>query len=149
VSADADDLELGYDLGARTVSFDLNEELYSKEAVYGAAYLFLDRVYVFLTRTGDAQTRVRLRAKGEATESDLEALAGEFANELLNQMVRRQVSDATSQIREYTLARAFFGNEGRASIDSLLAELDAEDLDDDPLEIEVPWERSGQGTVGG
>lgn len=149
MSADADDLELGYDLGARTVSFDLNEELYSKEAVYGAAYLFLDRVYVFLTRTGDAQTRVRLRAKGEATESDLEALAGEFANELLNQMVRRQVSDATSQIREYTLARAFFGNEGRASIDSLLAELDAEDLDDDPLEIEVPWERSGQGTVGG
>ncbi|MCO4769228.1 MAG: His-Xaa-Ser system protein HxsD [Deltaproteobacteria bacterium] len=149
MSDGADDLELVYDLGARAVSFDLHEELYAKEAVYGAAYLFVDRAYVFLTRPSDGHVRVRLRSRGAATEDQLVALAGEFANELLNQMVRRQVSEATSQIREYTLARAFFGNDGRASIDALLAELDAEDLDDDPLEIEVPWERSGQGSVGG
>ena len=144
-----DELELAFDVSARTVSFDLNEELYAKEAVYGAAYLFVDRVYVFLTRPGDNQIRVRLRSREEADEEALIALAGEFANELLNQMVRRQVGDATAQIRQYTLARAFFGDEGRASIDALLAELDAEDLDDDPLEIEVPWERTGKGSIGG
>lgn len=138
-----DELELVYDLGERTVSFDLHEELYAREAVYGAAYLFVDRTYVFLTRPADKTVRVRLRARDEVTEESLVALAGEFANELLNQMVRRQISESTAQIREYTLARAFFGDETRASIDALLAELDAEDLDDDPLEIEVPWETAG------
>lgn len=138
-----DELELVYDLGERTVSFDLHEELYAREAVYGAAYLFVDRTYVFLTRPADKTVRVRLRARDEATEESLVALAGEFANELLNQMVRRQISESTAQIREYTLARAFFGDETRASIDALLAELDAEDLDEDPLEIEVPWETAG------
>lgn len=138
-----DELELVYDLGERTVSFDLHEELYAREAVYGAAYLFVDRTYVFLTRPADKTVRVRLRARDEATEESLVALAGEFANELLNQMVRRQISESTAQIREYTLARAFFGDETRDSIDALLAELDAEDLDEDPLEIEVPWETAG------
>lgn len=147
--SDGDELELAYDLGARTVSFDLHEELYDREAIYGAAYLFVDRAYLFLSRPADNHVRVRLRTKAETTEEGLTALAGEFANELLNQMVRRQVSQSTAQIREYTLARAFFGDDGRASIDALLAELDAEELDDDPLEIEVPWERSGQGSVGG
>ncbi len=149
MSEQADELELAFDLTGRTVSFDLNEELYSKEAVYGAAYLFVDWVYVFLSRPADRQIRVRLRSRDAATEEELIGLAGEYANELLNQMVRQQVSEATAQIRQYTLARAFFGDDGRASIDALLAELDAEDLDDDPLEIEVPWERSGQGSIGG
>ena len=149
MSDSADDLELVYDLGTQAVSFDLHEELYAKEAVYGAAYLFVDRAYVFLTRPGDHLIRVRLRSRDAISEEQLVSLAGEFANELLNQMVRRQVSESTRQIREYTLARAFFGDDGRASIDALLAELDAEELDDDPLEIEVPWERSGQGSIGG
>ena len=147
--SEAEQLDLSFDVTDRTISFDLHEELYSKEAVYGAAYLFIDKVYVFLTRPGDKQIRVRLRAREASTEDQLVELAGEFANELLNQMVREQVSAATAQIRQYTLARAFFGEDGRASIDALLAELDAEDLDDDPLEIEVPWERSGHGSVGG
>jgi His-Xaa-Ser system protein HxsD len=140
-----DEIELTYDVGQRTVSFDLNEELFSKEAVYGASYLFIDRVYAFLTRPSDKHIRVQLRSKSEASQEVLEALAGEFANELLNQMVRQQVSVATATIREYTLARAFFGSEARSSIDALLAELDSEDLDDDPLSIEVPWETAEQG----
>jgi His-Xaa-Ser system protein HxsD len=140
-----DELELTYDVGQRTVSFDLNEELFGKEAIYGAAYLFIDRVYAFLSRPKDRHIRVRLRSKESTSEDELEKLAGEFANELLNQMVRHQVSLATAPIREYTLARAFFGSESRTSIDALLAELDSEDLDDDPLSIAVPWETTEQG----
>jgi len=140
-----DELELTYDLGQRTVSFDLNEELFAKEAIYGAAYLFVNRVYAFLSRSRDKHIRVRLRSKETTSEDELESLAGEFANELLNQMIRHQVSRATAPIREYTLARAFFGSESRTSIDALLAELDAEDLDDDPLSIAVPWETTEQG----
>lgn len=137
------DLELVYELGENSVSFDLHEELYLKDAVYGAAYLFVDRAWLFLTRPSDAHIRVRLRSRDPADASALTALAGDFANELLNQVVRKQVSESTASLREYTLARAFFGSEGRVSIDALLAELDAEELDDDPLEIEVPWDTAG------
>ena len=70
----------------------------------------------------------------------LEALIGEFANELLNQVLRFKVSEATAQIREYTMARAFLSSPAQASIDALLAELDAEELEDDELEISVPWD---------
>jgi hypothetical protein len=81
-----------------------------------------------------------LRAKQEATEDFLEALVGEFSNELLNQVLRFKIGESTSQIREYTMARAFVSTPAQTSIDALLAELDAEELEDDDLEISVPWE---------
>ena len=64
----------------------------------------------------------------------------DFANELLNQVVRQRVGEATAQIREYYMAKAFFADSNQTSIDALLAELDAEELEEDPLEIAVPWE---------
>ena len=69
----------------------------------------------------------------------LEALAGEFANELLNQVLRQRVGASTRALREYTLARALFTDDTQSSIDALLAELDAEELEEDELEISVPW----------
>ncbi len=141
--SDPVEVELGFELGERSVSFDLHEELYPKAAVYGAAYLFVERAWLFLTRPSDGTIRVQIRTRDEATTDELMALAGEFANELLNQVVRTQISEKTASLREYTLARAFFGGEARVSIDALLAELDAEELDDDPLEIEVPWDNAG------
>jgi His-Xaa-Ser system protein HxsD len=128
-----------YAVGDRGVGFVLDEALYPLDAIYGAAYLFVDRCWIFLERPADARVQVRLRLKSDGADQDLHALAGEFANELLNQVVRGRVGLETATIREYYLARAFFGDDTRASIDALLAELDAEELDDDPLEIEVPW----------
>lgn len=85
---------------------------------------------------------MRLKPKEAVDASVLEALAGEFANELLNQVVRMRVGEANASIREYYMAKAFFADANQASIDKLLAELDAEELDEDPLEISVPWEES-------
>ena len=55
-------------------------------------------------------------------------------------MVRFRVAETTGRIREYYMARAFFTTATQSSIDQLLAELDEEELEDDDLEIEVPWE---------
>ena len=81
-----------------------------------------------------------MRVKTEVAEDILVAVIGEFANELLNQVLRFKISESTAQIREYTMARAFLSSPAQASIDALLAELDAEELEDDDLEISVPWE---------
>ena len=128
----------------RRVSFTLNEELYPREAIFGAAYLFVDRCFVFLHRPGDKQVEIRLKSKEPSTPEALEALAGEFANALLDQVVRFHVAERTGRLREYTMARAFFTTPAQSSIDQLLAELDAEELMEDDLEIEVPWQNTGE-----
>jgi His-Xaa-Ser system protein HxsD len=133
--------ELTYELDDRRVSFVVDEELYPRDAIYGAAYLFVDRAWVYLTRPSDRVVEVRLKAKLATSPEGLESLAGEFANELLNQVVRFRVSESTAKIREYYIARAFFADPQQSTIDSLLAELDAEELEEAPLEISVPWER--------
>ncbi|MCB9778819.1 MAG: His-Xaa-Ser system protein HxsD [Alphaproteobacteria bacterium] len=125
----------------------VDEELYPRDAVYGAAYLFVDRAWVFLSRNDDKQIEVRLRPKDASSPEILTALAGEFANELLNQVMRVRISDSTQKIREYYMARAFFSTSTQSSIDQLLAELDEEELADDDLEISVPW--SGDESEGG
>lgn len=135
-------VELPYSLAEREVRLTLDEEVYPRDAVLGCAYLFVDRCYVYLTRPADKQLGVRLRAKGEASEAVLDALAGEFANELLNQVLRFRIGESSRRLREYTFAKAFFSQPARTSIDALLAELDAEDLAEDPLEIQVPWQKT-------
>ena len=133
--------ELTYATDGRRVSFILHEELYARDAILGAAYLFVDRCFVFLARPADKQVEVRLKPKkGPVGTDTLEALAGEFANALLDQVVRFRVAETTGRIREYYMARAFFTTATQSSIDQLLAELDEEELEDDDLEIEVPWE---------
>lgn len=134
--------ELSYSTDGTRVSFVLDEALYPRDAVYGAAYLFVDRCFVFLSRPADDQVEVRLKPKPDAAIQDLGVLAGEFANELLNQVVRIRVGESTAQIREYYMAKAFFADSNQTSIDALLAELDDEELEEDPLEISVPWEES-------
>jgi len=58
----------------------------------------------------------------------------------LSQATRLRLSQATARIREYYTAAALRAAASAPSVDDLLAELDAEDLGDDPLEISVPWE---------
>ena len=136
-------IELSYDLSEGQVSFEVHEDLFVIDAIYGAAYLFVDRCWVFFTRPSDKSVGVHLKSKDEAEQPALEALAGEFANELLNQAIRVRIGESTATIREYTMARAFFTAPVQSSIDALLAELDAEELEEDDLEISVPWEESG------
>lgn len=127
----------------RRVSFIVREDLYPLDTIQGAAYLFLDRAWVFLDRPADREVAVVLTAKGEADAAALEALAGEFANELLNQALRKAVGASNARIREYILAKALFSVDAPSSIDRLLAELDAEEMD--ALDIPVPWEASRDG----
>ena len=138
----ADSEEFTYAIADRTVAFVLDEAIYKKDAVFGTAYLFIEKCYVYLTCPAEGQVGVRLRTRGEADEAALEEMAGEFVNELLNQMIRHSVGESTMRIREYYMARAFFATDTQTTIDDLLAELDDEELEEAPLEIAVPWEES-------
>jgi His-Xaa-Ser system protein HxsD len=134
------DSRLGFSLGPDHVAFDVDEELYPLEAVYGACYLFLERCFVYLTRSKPHVVCVRLTAREAASSAALDALAGEFANELLSQSLRLRLSQSTARIREYYTAAALRAAASAPSVDDLLAELESEELLEDPLEIMVPWE---------
>jgi His-Xaa-Ser system protein HxsD len=140
VPSETPESRLGFTLGRDHVSFDVDETVYPLEAIYGGSYLFVDRCFVFLSRPKPQVVNVRLTSRGTATPTELETLAGEFVNELLSQAARLRLSQATSRIREYYTAAALRAAASAPSVDDLLAELDAEELADDPLEIRVPWE---------
>ena len=137
---------LGFLLGDNQISFQLDETLYPLEAIYGASYLFLDRCFLFLSRPGERLVDVRLTGRELLDEAALDRLAGEFVNELLSQATRLRLAQSTSKIREYYTAAALRAATSAPSIDDLLAELESEELGDDPLEIMVPWEeKHGEG----
>lgn len=131
---------LGFSLGPDRISFEIDESVYPLEAVYGACYLFLERCFVYLSRSRPQVVNVRLTAREPAAPPELDALAGEFANELLSQSLRLRLSQSTSRIREYYTAAALRAATSSPSVDDLLAELESEELLEDPLEIMVPWE---------
>lgn len=131
---------LGYTLGPDHVAVDVDEQLYPLEAIYGAAYLFIERCYVFLSRAPAGTVTVRLTTREPAAAAELDALAGEFGNELLSQALRLRLSQSTARIREYYTAAALRAAASAPTVDELLAELESEDLLEDPLEIMVPWE---------
>ena len=131
---------LGFLLAPDHISFDVDESVYPLDAVYGACYLFLEKCFVYLSRSKPGVVDVRLTSRGPVTPAELDALAGEFANELLSQVTRLRLSQATARIREYYTAAALRAAASAPSIDELLAELESEELGEDPLEIMVPWE---------
>jgi His-Xaa-Ser system protein HxsD len=136
----AQESRLGFVLGSDHISFEVDETLYPLEAIYGACYLFLEKCFIYLCRPRPAVVDVRLTSREPATRTELDSLAGEFANELLSQTARLRLSQATARIREYYTAAALRAATSAPSVDELLAELESEELLEDPLEIMVPWE---------
>ncbi len=120
-------------------SVELSEELYPRDAIYGAAYVFLERSYLFLERAGDKLIRVRIRSKGDP--ADTAALAGDFENEALAQAYRRRLAAENRAYIEMIAGRALAGAAGPPGLDELLAmEIGDETAFEDPLGIAMSWE---------
>ena len=132
------------DAATATMTLSLEVGLYPRDVLYAAAYVFLDRAYVLLDRSGD-RYQVHLRGKAALDETTLRAMAGEFANELLAQALRLRVVHTNQRLIEDIASLAISGAAGRAvhGDEAALIDLDVPGDDgflDDPLGIAVPWE---------
>ena len=116
-----------------TVEFCFNLKNYPLEAVYGAAYVFIDRAYLFLDSPSPKKISVSLKGKKKLSRKQLEALKGEFLNELLNYTVRVNLNKNNRKLREFIVSQALFS----AIKDD---EKGSFTYEDDPLGIAVPWE---------
>jgi His-Xaa-Ser system protein HxsD len=136
------------------ITLAVNPKLYPLEAVYSAAYVFMDRAYIVLDGDPKKEILVRMKIKEEFKSMSLGELGNEFNNELLNYADYLTRAKETKKIREMFLQRAIITNDpetaeeiiaeggedlgGAEDVD--LDELDEEDFLDDPEGIAIPWE---------
>ncbi len=132
------DIQRSQGEGSLVLEFD--EGLYPKDAIYGAAYIFIDRCYVRLDRPKPGRVSVRLALK-PGVERVLEEMAGEFENELLGQAWRRMIIDENRQLIEQVTTQALSGAAGPPGLDDLLSmDIDDDTAFEDPLGIAMSWE---------
>ena len=110
---------------------DLN--LYPLETIYSAAYVFIDKVYVYLSPVGK-NVSVLLTAKDDTTKKQLENIKGEFQNELLNASLRLTLEKNNKKIRQSIIERALFSSIGEEDVWS----------EEDPMDIAMPWEEKNK-----
>lgn len=118
---------------------DLDASLYPLEAVYGAAYVFIDRCYVLLDRPEPTKLRVVLAPK-EPDPDALRALVGELANELLSAAWRHRITQENRARIEAVTLQAISGAMGPPSLDDLEGFDFTDEAFEDPLGIAMSWE---------
>lgn len=133
-----------FDAATSTATLALDGGIYPLDVVYGAAYALIDRCYVLLDKESGKGGRylVHLRGKSALDEIGLQALSGEFGNELLSQALRRKIVKQNGAIIEEIVTTAIAGAAGASMPTDFVVEEEEDDLDflDDPLGIAVPWE---------
>lgn len=123
----------------------INPKLYPLEVIWGAAYVFLDRAYIYLDGDPKSEIFISIKGKKKFTKESLRKMGGEFLNELLNYSLRYSISKNNKKIREYILGASLFGASGKEAIPSEIPEEKeeegkGEDWGKDPLSIAIPWE---------
>ncbi len=127
--------QVQFDLERGGASVRVDAGLYPLEAIYGAAYVFIDRCFVLLDRADGGAYRVWLSPKKATDEQSVRAMLGELGNELLSCAWRAQIAKESRSIIEAVTARALGGARGAPGLDDLEAFDFSDEAFDDPLGI--------------
>ena len=132
---------VAHDPAEGSVTITVDASIYPIEAVYSAAYIFIDRCYVLIDRPRDHAYAVTLSSKaGDATSDALRAMVGEFANDLLSQAWRQKIVEENRVLIETVTTQALAGAMGPPTLDDLASFDFSEETFDDPLGIAMSWE---------
>lgn len=143
--------------GKDSATIRVHRKLYPKDVLFGTAFGFLELAFIHLDVADKEHIEVSMRVKPGKTSLSPRDLAGEFANELINQAIRLKLAKDTEKVRATIIERAIaqsvpIGDTQPRSepspapdlppeIAKILAEEDDSlDFLDDPLGIAVPWE---------
>ncbi len=121
--------------GKNQITITVDSRIYPLEVVYGAAYVFLDKAYLYLDGDPKKKITITIKGKNKLSRKETGNLAREFLNELLNYSLRYQISKQNRKIREYIVGTALLG-----AVREEPAETEKEDWQKDSLGIAVPWE---------
>ena len=128
------------ELGAY-IAIVIDTAIYQRTAVMKTAYWQTNQCYVFIAKGNAPDTlKIEFRVKDPAQSDDLEPLAREFCNRLLDQQVRELVASETGEIRDALVRKAFF--EGNKRLDPAILQSNesaipasGQSYKEDPVEI--------------
>ncbi len=78
--------------------------IYEKEAVMQASYKFTDKCYLNIEK---ADNYFEVYIQGKENTADLEKIALEFGNEIIDQQIRLQTGREFKEVREQLVKKAF------------------------------------------
>ena len=88
------------------MKIDLDVHLYSRDAILNTAYLFTNKCHVDLRSYGDKTAEVIFTQKPNS-ELEIEVIAKDFLNELIDQQLRVNIDQETKAIKELIIKEAF------------------------------------------
>ncbi|MCA9677088.1 MAG: hypothetical protein KC464_18830 [Myxococcales bacterium] len=131
----------GADVAQGSVHLLVQQELYPLDAIFAAAFTFINDCWVVVDRADAERLKVVLTPKaGGQSADDLQRWIGGFANELLSCAYRHRLARENRATVEAVTLQAMAGALGPPSLDEL------EDFDfsneafEDPLGIAQSWE---------
>jgi His-Xaa-Ser system protein HxsD len=105
-------MKLEKDLKERSVTFKVDARNYSLDSARIAAHVFSARAEVFFEEAKGALELTLQAKRKSAGAAELDALAGEFLNEMLNQEYRFLVSRFNERIASLTITQSLFAARG-------------------------------------
>lgn len=101
-------IDIQFEVGSNSVTFDIKNEIYPLNVIMKTAYNFTNKFYIFLDYVSEGCIQVQIKPKALLSNSELEKVVGEFFNELLNQNIRYDIENRTSNLRQLILGRALY-----------------------------------------
>ncbi len=98
--------------------------IYPKEPLLAACCVFLDNCYILLDLDKKRKKyKISLQLKEEFKEKiDINSLPGEFYNELLNNVLRYEISSRNQKVREWIVREALFFNQPKKEQEKFVQE---------------------------
>lgn len=116
-------------LASGLLALELDSSLYEVEAIFRACFRFTDSCFFYLCRCEEDPRLVVVTLGERRAGMDLEAIAADLLNEVIDQQLRCQLERDTAPIREMIVAQAF------AEGNLLDGDRDEGDYEADPLGI--------------
>ena len=105
-------MKLSLDRAERSVSFSVPRRIYSDDALRIAAHVFSSRVEVYHEESKTAHSLTLVARRRDLDEAALEAMGGEFLNELLNQQYRFAVARLNRKVADVIAAQTLLSARG-------------------------------------
>lgn len=105
-------MKIAVDAAARSVSLSVPRSVYSEDAVRIAALVLSSRAEAYHEATRAAHELTLVARRKTASAAELEALGGDFLNELLNQEYRFVVARFNRKIADRIVAQTLYAARG-------------------------------------
>ena len=92
-------------ISGQSIKLDVSTQFYSRDAILEAMYRFTERCYIDLSPKGEKTVQVHFIPKHEGI--DLNTIAKDFLNELIDQQLRHRIRCETEEIQKTIIKEAF------------------------------------------